>query len=197
MSSALLHWIGHFYIFESRHEKLSLWHMHTRHRSACTPALSDHPLSPKNSWNVFVGKQTRPWDHKKNFMLNSTIFQLLIKTKMLKNKDFSFFKFPDIDVVYILPIDVKMPTNCWHFNIYEQDRFCDQLSWARKMFYNLEVWLYLSKEDRFSAVEMWLFLFILVVLSKLLISLSLTCSFFSEITFSHMVWLFFSGKRHI
>ena len=61
------------------------------------------------------------------------------------------------------------------------------------MFYNLEVWLYLSKEDRFSAVEMWLFLFIHVVLSKLLISLSLTCSFFSEITFSHMVWLFFSG----
>ena len=27
--------------------------------------------------------------------------------------------------------------NCWHFNIYEQDKFCAQLSLARKKFYNL------------------------------------------------------------
>ena len=25
----------------------------------------------------------------------------------------------------------------WHFNIYEQDKFCAQLSWAWKKFYNL------------------------------------------------------------
>ena len=30
--------------------------------------------------------------------------------------------------------------NCWHFNIYEQDEFCSQLSWAWKKFYYLEVW---------------------------------------------------------
>ena len=32
-------------------------------------------------------------------------------------------------------INVKM--NCWHFNIYEQDKFGAQLSWVWKMFYNL------------------------------------------------------------
>ena len=35
----------------------------------------------------------------------STKFQLLIKTKILKNE-----------------------VSCWHFNIYEQDKFCAQLS---------------------------------------------------------------------
>ena len=27
--------------------------------------------------------------------------------------------------------------DCWHFNIYEQDKFCAQLSWVRKKFCNL------------------------------------------------------------
>ena len=27
--------------------------------------------------------------------------------------------------------------NCWHFNIYEQDKLPAQLSWAWKKFYNL------------------------------------------------------------
>ena len=27
--------------------------------------------------------------------------------------------------------------NCWHFNIYEQDKFHAQLSWAWKKFHNL------------------------------------------------------------
>ena len=27
------------------------------------------------------------------------------------------------DVVFIMLINVKMSTNCWHFNIYEQDKF--------------------------------------------------------------------------
>ena len=31
-------------------------------------------------------------------------------------------------VVFILLINVKMPTICWHFNIYEQDKFHPQLS---------------------------------------------------------------------
>ena len=57
-------------------------------------------------------------------------FQLLIKTKMLKNKDISCFK--TLRCCIILLINVKMPTivtfnNCWHFKIYEQDKFHAQL----------------------------------------------------------------------
>ena len=32
-----------------------------------------------------------------------------------------------------------LPNNCWLFNIYEQDKFCAQLSWAWKKFYNLRL----------------------------------------------------------
>ena len=31
--------------------------------------------------------------------------------------------------------------NCWHCNIYEQEKFHAQLSWAWKKFYNLGAWL--------------------------------------------------------
>ena len=44
-------------------------------------------------------------------------FQLLIKTKMLKNKDFLAVKLSD--TTFILLINAKMPTN---FNIYQQDK---------------------------------------------------------------------------
>ena len=41
--------------------------------------------------------------------------------EMLKSKIFPAFKLSD--VVFILLINVKMPTIvCWHFNIYEQDK---------------------------------------------------------------------------
>ena len=67
-------------------------------------------------------------------------FQLLIKTKMLKNILFLPLKLSD--VVVILLINVKMSKivgiltfisridfmNCWHFNIYKQDKFDAQLS---------------------------------------------------------------------
>ena len=58
-------------------------------------------------------------------------FQLLIKAEMLKN--FFFLAFKLSDVVYIMLINVTMPTksdanNCWHFNIYEHDKFHAQLS---------------------------------------------------------------------
>ena len=38
------------------------------------------------------------------------------------------------DVVFVMLINAKMPTivginNCWHFNIYELDKFCAQLSY--------------------------------------------------------------------
>ena len=56
----------------------------------------------------------------------------------MKNK--SFLDIYNLDIVFILLINVKMATigdiltfickNCLHFNIYEQDRFYAQLSWA-------------------------------------------------------------------
>ena len=45
------------------------------------------------------------------------------------------------DVVCIMLINVKNANNCWHFNVYEQDKFCAQLSWVWKKFYNLRAWL--------------------------------------------------------
>ena len=41
------------------------------------------------------------------------------------------------DVVYILLINVKMPTIVGIFNIYEQNKFRAQLSWAWKKFYGM------------------------------------------------------------
>ena len=40
----------------------------------------------------------------------SVKFQMLIKTIMLKNKDFSCFQTLTVDVVFIMLINVKMPT---------------------------------------------------------------------------------------
>ena len=54
-------------------------------------------------------------------------FQWLINGKMVKNKGFSLLL---SDAVYILLINVKMPTTVGIFNIYEQDTFDAQLSWA-------------------------------------------------------------------
>ena len=58
----------------------------------------------------------------------SVKFQMLIKTIMLKNKDISCFQTLTVDVVFIMLINVKNANNCWHFNIYEQDKFRAQLS---------------------------------------------------------------------
>ena len=53
-------------------------------------------------------------------------FQLLIKTKIPANKEVSRLSLSG--VVFIMLINVKNVNNCWHFNIYEQDRFHAQLS---------------------------------------------------------------------
>ena len=57
-------------------------------------------------------------------------FQLLIELKYRQIKQFLALNLSD--VLFIMLINVKMPTivdyNCWHFNIYEQDKFCAQLS---------------------------------------------------------------------
>ena len=50
--------------------------------------------------------------YKTVFMLMK--FQLPIEAKMLKKKFFLAFKLAD--VVFIMLIKVKMPTNYWHFN---------------------------------------------------------------------------------
>ena len=41
------------------------------------------------------------------------------------------------DVVFILLMNDKNAKNCSHLNIYKQDKFRAQLSWAWKQFYNL------------------------------------------------------------
>ena len=39
----------------------------------------------------------------------------------------TFLAFGLSDIVFIMLLNVKMPTICWHFNIYEHDKFRDQL----------------------------------------------------------------------
>ena len=70
--------------------------------------------------------------YKTFFMLNSSNHEISAahKAEMLK---IFFLAFKLSDVVYIMLINVTMPTksdanNCWHFNIYEHDKFHAQLS---------------------------------------------------------------------
>ena len=55
--------------------------------------------------------------------LNSTEdeFQPLIKTQMQENKDFSCFK--NIRCCIYHANKCSYANNCWHFNIYEHDKF--------------------------------------------------------------------------
>ena len=55
-------------------------------------------------------------------MLNSTEHEISTahKTKYRQIKKFLALSLPE--VVSIMLINVKMPTICWHFNIYEQDK---------------------------------------------------------------------------
>ena len=70
-----------------------------------------------------------PQGYKTFSMLNLTEHEIsnLIKTKMLKVKIFHAFKL--LDVLFIMLINVKMPTidNCWLFIIYEHDKIHAQL----------------------------------------------------------------------
>ena len=56
-------------------------------------------------------------------------FWLLLKSKMLNNKDFSCLQ--------ILKCCIYHTYKCWHFNIYEHYKFHAQLRWAWKKFYNV------------------------------------------------------------
>ena len=66
----------------------------------------------------------RVWNFFHHLTQLSTKFQLLIKTKIPSNEEISYLS--RSDVVFIMLI------NCWHFNIYEQDKFRAQLSRALK-----------------------------------------------------------------
>ena len=46
-----------------------------------------------------------------------------------------------LGIVFILLINVKMPTTVGILTFYEQDKFCAQLSWAWKKFYNFRAWI--------------------------------------------------------
>ena len=65
----------------------------------------------------------------------STKFQLLIKTKILTNGE--VYCFMSLRCCIYHANKCLNANNCWHFNIYEQDKFHAQLSWAWKKFYNL------------------------------------------------------------
>ena len=52
-------------------------------------------------------------------------FQLLIKTKVLTNEEVPCFK--SLRCIYHAN-KCQNANNCWHFKIYEQDKFCAQLS---------------------------------------------------------------------
>ena len=61
-------------------------------------------------------------------MLNSAEHEISVAHKR-SNDETNSLKLSD--VVFILLLNVKMPTivnNCWHFNIYEQDKLHAQLS---------------------------------------------------------------------
>ena len=44
---------------------------------------------------------------------------------------------------------------CRYFSFYEQLKFCAQLSWAWKKFYNLEAWLYKNQMIIMSSSVAW------------------------------------------
>ena len=62
-------------------------------------------------------------------------FQQLMITETRQMKTFLAFKLPD--VVFVMLINVKMLSIVDNFNIYEQDKFRAQLSWAWKFFITL------------------------------------------------------------
>ena len=74
-----------------------------------------------------TNRAIRPQGYKTFFVLS------LVEHKILnahKDKNIKKFSFSDSDkrrMLFFLLINVKMPS-CWHFNIYEQEKFHAQLS---------------------------------------------------------------------
>ena len=62
-------------------------------------------------------------------MLYSTEHEFLNARKYKNIKNFSFFLGSDKPIMlFFLLQNVKNANNCWHFNIYEQEKFHAQLS---------------------------------------------------------------------
>ena len=65
-------------------------------------------------------------------MLNSNEYEILDAHKYKNIKKFGFLGSDKLLTLLFLLINVKMPTvvgiYCWHFNIYEQEKFHAQLS---------------------------------------------------------------------
>ena len=66
------------------------------------------------------------------FILNSTEHEISTAQKILKYRQIKGFLVLSLsDDVFNMLINIKTPTivnNCWHFNIYKQDKFYAQLS---------------------------------------------------------------------
>ena len=62
-------------------------------------------------------------------MLNSVEHEIINAHKYKSIKKNKHFSGSDKHrKLFFLLIQVEMPTNCWHFNIYEQEKFHGQLS---------------------------------------------------------------------
>ena len=69
-----------------------------------------------------------PGGYKTFFLLNSTEYEISTAYQKLVTKYKELLSITYINVVFIMLINVKMPTIRWHFNIYEHDKVYAQLS---------------------------------------------------------------------
>ena len=77
-----------------------------------------------------AGKTNRSQGNITFFMLNSTElkFQLLMKTKISTIEEVSRFRPKSLRCCIYHAHKCSNANNCWHFNIYKQDKFRSQLS---------------------------------------------------------------------
>ena len=97
-------------------------------------------VARKHIFGVSYRVRLKPtWPQGYKTLLSSTqlsmIFQLYIRLIYQQMKKFLALSLSD--VVFIMLINVKMPTIVGIFNIYEHDKFYAQMSWAWKKFNNL------------------------------------------------------------
>ena len=76
---------------------------------------------------------SRPRGYKTFFMLNSVEHEILNAHNYKKYQEIRLFEAQiSLECHFLMLMNVEMPTinanNCWHFNIYEQDKFHAQSS---------------------------------------------------------------------
>ena len=111
--------------------------------------------------------KSKPQGYKTFYMLNSAEHEIstAIELKLKYWKIVSFLAVKLLVCVFILLINVKIKINCSHFNIYEEDKFCAQLSWAWKKFYNLGACFTLCT----SHIHVYMYMYITSAFNSLLI----------------------------